>query len=48
MNSLNIQIRLIGLNEKTSLFKNLILNKFIHKCLHKRNKSVNIDFCFIV
>ena len=46
MTSLNIEILLIGFNEKTSLIKNHILILCMHKCLNRRNKPVNIDFLF--
>ena len=43
INSLNIEIRLIGFNENTSLIKNRILSLCMHEYLYK-NKPVNVDF----
>ena len=39
MNSLNIEIRFIGFNEKSSLIKNRILILCMHKCLDKKKQA---------
>ena len=46
MNFLNIEMRLNGFNEKTSLIKNHILILCIHQCLDKKKQAFKHRFLF--